>query len=180
MHFDQLCTHARCKGYWAIRIDEGAFGAVALAGLTAVVAYDTPQHMIAGDWVEGIIIDERASAAQRDAIEAILSGRAGGPWALLARFVGRWLDTRYCPIAIVEEGPSKRVAIDGLLDAVITEIRGRDRSRPVRFENIFNQIHAPSQVLARGSTRFDDGAIVVSNEDTHGLFSSFEWVVDGS
>ena len=26
MHFSQNCTHERCKGYWALRVDEGAFG----------------------------------------------------------------------------------------------------------------------------------------------------------
>jgi hypothetical protein len=28
MHFSQLCTHERCKGYWAFRFDEGMFGDV--------------------------------------------------------------------------------------------------------------------------------------------------------
>ena len=32
MHFSQACTHERCLGYWAIRIDEGAYGEVPLAG----------------------------------------------------------------------------------------------------------------------------------------------------
>ena len=69
-------------------------------------------------------------------------------------------------------------AIAGVLEASITEIRGRDRTQPVRFENIFNQIHSSTQMLARGSTKYDDGEIVVSNEGTHGLYSRFEWVVE--
>ncbi len=178
LHFDQLCTHDRCRGYWAIRIDEGDFGGVPLGGLNAIIAYDTPQHMISGGWTEVLIIDEAASIEQRGAIEAILTGRAGGPWAVLARFVARWLETRYLPISIGEDGPIRRAEIPGLLDATITEIRGRDRTKPVTFENIFNQIHSSSQVLARGTTRYDDGEIVVSNEGTHGLYSRFEWRVE--
>jgi hypothetical protein len=177
MHFSHLCTHERCIGYWAIRIDEGAYGDVPLAGVNAVVAYDCPQHMIGGNWTEVVIIDSAASAAQRAAVETLLTGRAGGPWAVLARFVGRRLDTQFLPITLADEGSTKRVAIPGVLDASITEIRGRDRSRPVVFENIFNQIHAPTQVLATGTTTYDDGVIVVKNEGTHGLYSSFEWMV---
>ena len=64
-----------------------------------------------------------------------------------------------------------------MLQTTVTPIRGRDRSRPVRFENIFNQIHAPTQVLATGDTTYDDGVIVVANERTHGLYSNFEWMV---
>jgi hypothetical protein len=177
MHFDQLCTHERCNGYWAIRIDEGHFGGIPLSGVKAIIAYDSPQHMISGGWTEVLIIDSSATADQRRAVEDILTGRAGGPWAVLARFVARWLETRYMAITLSEEGPTKRAAIPGLLDGSITEIRGRDRSQPVRFENIFNQIHSSTQVLARGSTRYDDGEIVVSNEGTHGLYSRFEWIV---
>jgi hypothetical protein len=180
MHFSQLCTHERCKGYWAIRFDDGSFGEASLAGVKAVIVYDTPQHMIDGNWIEGLIIDEAASPQQRQAVEMILSGRAGGPWEKLAQFVGRRLDTKFMPIQIVEDADSKQVTIAGMLKAAIKHIRGRDRSRPVVFENIFNQIHAPSQVIATGSTQYDDGQIVIRNDGTHGLYSTFHWSVAGS
>ena len=177
MHFDQLCTHERCIGYWAVRVDEGRFGDVPLAGLKAVVAFDSPPRMISGDWTEVLIIDQAASPAQRAAFETILRGGAGGPWAVLARFVGRWLDTRYLPIEFADEGATKKARIAGLFDAVVTQIRGRDKSKPVMFENIFNQIHAPSQVIAAGTTEYDDGTIVLKTDKTHGLFSNFSWMV---
>jgi hypothetical protein len=180
MHFDQRCTHERCKGYWAIRFDDGAFGSVALAGARAVKAYDCPQHMIDGDWTEVVIVDASLPQDARDAVEHILTGRAGGPWAKLARFVSRRLETRYLPIQFEESGATKRALIDGVLDGEITEIRGRDRTRPVMFHNIFNQLHSPDQVLARGVTRYDDGIIVVDNEGTHGLYSTFQWKVDAA
>ncbi len=179
LHFEQLCTHARCLGYWAIRVDEGRFGGVALDGLKAVVAFDSPQQMMAGGWTEVIVIDEAAPAEARAALEAILTGGAGGPWAILARFVERRLETRYLPIAFSETATTKTATIPGLFDTTVTDIRGRDRTRPVRFENIFNQIHAPEQVLATGVTRYDDGIIVIANHRTHGLHSAFAWEVTG-
>ena len=177
MHFDQLCTHERCLGYWAIRIEAGEFGAVSLAGLRAVIAFDAPQHMISGDWTEVLLIDQEASAEQRAALETILTGRAGGPWEKLAGFVGKWLETRYPAIEFTEDEVSKSVTIPEMLKSVVTQIRGRDRSKPVLFENIFNQIHAATQVLATGSTGYDDGVIRMKTSKTHGLFSNFEWRV---
>jgi len=177
IHFNQPCTHERCLGYWALRFDAGRFGAVDLAGLRAVIAFDCPQKMSDGGWTQTIVIDESASPAQRLALEAVLTGKAGGPWKVLARFVGRPLDTRYLPIEFSDDGTTKRASITGLFDAIVTQIRGRDRSRPVVFENIFNQIHASTQVLAFGDTRYDDGVIRVETKGTHGLFSSFEWRV---
>jgi hypothetical protein len=177
MHFNQACTHERCLGYWAIRVDEGAYGDLPLAGLKALIAFDCPQHMIEGNWTEVVIIDEAASPPQRDALETILTGNAGGSWALLAKFVARRLETRFLPIEFAEDPHTKRACIPGVLDASITEIKGRDREKPVIFENIFNQIHASTQVLALGSTTYDDGVIRIATMQTHGLHSRFEWIV---
>ncbi len=108
VHFEQLCTFERCVGYWAIHFEDGEFGGIPLAGVNAVVLYDTPQHMISGNWTEAILIDEQASADQRKSIEAIFSGAAGGPWAVLARFVSKRLATRFVPIEIEDLGTTKR------------------------------------------------------------------------
>ena len=177
VHFDQTCTNDRCVGYWAVRIDEGEFNGVDLAGAKALIAYDCPPHMIDGDWTERLLIDDAATAEQRQAVEAILSGAAGGPWAILAQFVGERPETRYLPIVIEEGDKTKRVAIDGILESTITELKGRDRSRPVLFNNMYNQIHPPEQVIATGNARYDDGAIRFDNDNTHGLYSHFKWRV---
>jgi hypothetical protein len=178
MHFSQLCTYDRCKGYWALRVDEGRFGDVPLDGLKAVIVYDTPQRMIDGGWTQALIVDTRASDAQRQALEAILTGRAAGPWEKLAAFVAIQFPTEFLPIDIADESGTKRVSIRDRLTGVIEQIRGRDRSQPVVFENIFNQIHAPRQELYRGDTDYDDGRIVVHNVGSHGLASRFEWLVE--
>ena len=177
MHFSQLCTHERCKGFWALRFDDGVFRGIDLKDTRAVIAFDTPQRMIDGGWTQALIIDEAASPGQRVALETILTGQAGGPWQKLASFVATRLPTEFRPIAMADDGPTKRVSIAGRLRGIVTQIRGRDRSKPVVFDNIFNQIHAPRQVLALGETQYDDGTIVVSNADSHGLFSNFEWSV---
>jgi hypothetical protein len=177
MHFSQLCTHQRCKGYWAFRFDEGIFGDVSLAGTRAVIVFDTPQRMIDGQWTQGIIIDKSASDAQRSALDTILNGRAGGPWEKLGSFVQTRKPTEFLSIEMHDDGPVKQLSIADRLKAVVTQIRGRDKSKPVMFENIFNQIHAAQQVLALGDTDYNDGVIVISNRGSHGLFSNFEWSV---
>src|SRR5262245_1207442 len=75
MHFSQLCTHDRCKGYWAFRFDEGSFDDVSLAGTRAVIVFETFQRMMDGNWTQTIIIDKSASDTQRASLETILSGR---------------------------------------------------------------------------------------------------------
>jgi hypothetical protein len=180
MHFTQNCTHERCKGYWALRIDDGAFGDVSLGGMRAVIAFDTPQRMIDGGWLQTIIIDDSASLMQRRALETIIMGRAGGPWEKLAAFVVTRQPTEFRAITIEDEGPVKRASIVDRFKAVVSQIRGRDRSKPVLFENIFNQIHAPTQVIALGASEYDDGVVKFRTNETHSTFSQFEWRVSSA
>lgn len=175
VHFQQLCTHERCVGYWAIRFDEGRIEGTDIAGVKSLIAYESPQHMIDGEWVQGIVIDQSASPSQRAGVEKLLTGGLGGPWELLARFVSRRHETRYLPIQIEDNGSSKRVVVEGLVDGTIEAIRGRDRSRPVTFENMFNQIHATTQVIATGSTRYTGESLLFETDGTHGLYSEFSW-----
>ena len=177
MHFSQLCTHDRCKGYWALLFDGGAFGAVPLHGLRALIAFDTPQRMIDGKWTQRLIVDPVATGDQRRALETILLGRAGGPWEKLHAFVANELPTEFRSIEMSDEGATKRISIADRLKGFVTQIKGRDTSKPVLFENCFNQIHASTQVIALGDTEYRDGAIVINNTGTHGLFSNFDWSV---
>lgn len=180
MHFEQLCTHERCRGYWAFRFDGGDIEGLALEGRRAVVAFDAPQRMIDGQWTQILLLDDATSDAQRRCMEKLFFGQIGGPWEILARFVETRLETRQVPIEFEESETSKRVSIRGLLESTIQTIRGRDRTTPVRFENIFNQIHDASQVLALGDAKYDDPTIGFDNKSTHGLWSNFSWTVEAA
>ena len=52
---------------------------------------------------------------------------------------------------ITDEDAVKRVVIEGLLESTIENIRGWDRSQPVSFKDMFNQIHHSTQVIAQGA-----------------------------
>ena len=140
-----------------------------------VIVFDSPQRMFDGGWTEAIYVDERADPVQREGIERIFKGELGGPWEILARFVEHWLPTRFVPIQFVDEGREKRMWIDDLFETTVTSLRAKDDRGEVRLENLFNQIHGDTHVLARGKTRCRDGAIEIENDGTHGLYSRFSW-----
>jgi hypothetical protein len=175
--FRQLCTHERCIGHWSIHIDEGEFSGIPLNDLNVVILYDTPQQMSSAGWIETLYIDERADDAQRRAIEHILTGRAGGPWVILSRFVEKRHPTRYLSIHFEDQGRKKRMWVDELFDTTVENIRGQDRSKDVVIENMFNVIHSSPHVLAAGETRCDDGEHPLSMKGTHALYSKFSWAV---
>ena len=79
------------KGYCAaglvFRVGQGQHGSTRLDGLSFAVLLRTPGPMVQGDWTVGLIVDERASAEQRDALTGIASGQDGGPMAALAPLI---------------------------------------------------------------------------------------------
>src|SRR5262245_38887108 len=87
-----------CTFCMAFKIERGRFGDVSLDGLGFVVIGHTPEEMAKGNWSVGVLVDERASAEQRDAIGGIASGAAGGPMAALSGLVGKFLGVESAPI----------------------------------------------------------------------------------
>lgn len=103
-------TNGSCIFAMAFKIERGKFGDVPLDGIGFVVVGVTPEEMAKGNWSVGVVVDERASAEQRDAIAQIASGAAGGPMAALAGLVGKSLGVESAPIEFKQDGPSWTVS----------------------------------------------------------------------
>jgi hypothetical protein len=175
LSFKQNCTFERCLGYWAIRFEEGAYGEVPLGGLMALILWDSPQRMFDGGWTEGMYLDDKADARQRRALEAIFRGAAGGPWAILAKFVATWLETRTVTFDFVDEGRRKSLSVPGLFETKIETLRGPSPDADPALVNLYNTIHGATHVLARGSSRCSDRGFSLSTDGTHALYSHFSW-----
>jgi hypothetical protein len=80
-------THGVCLGVLSWLIREGAADGVDLAGLPVSIALRYSDDEAGSPWTWILYLDERASAGQRAALEAIFTGRLGGdaerhfPWA---------------------------------------------------------------------------------------------------
>ena len=173
--FKQLCTYENCIGHWSIHIEEGEYEGTPLNDLNVIILFHTPQLMFSGGWTEALYIDHRADDNQRTAIERILTGKVGGPWVVLSRFVSKRMETRYLPIHFEDLGRVKKMWADGFFETSVTNLRGTDPNQEVVLENLFNQIHGKTHVLAKGATRYEDGEMVLSTEGTHALSSKFSW-----
>jgi len=82
--FNAPPSHGYCEGTWTWHIEEGRFGDVRLDGLRFAAACKWPGQIHEGNGEALPIIDERATQEQLAAIGTLLSGQAGGPWAIVA------------------------------------------------------------------------------------------------
>lgn len=84
--------HANCEGMAAMRITEGYFGGINLDGLHWAGAVWWPSAMHEGNGKLQFYIDEKADNMQRDALEALMSGKHGGT---LFEIINAICPTRY-------------------------------------------------------------------------------------
>lgn len=97
-------TKESCTFAMGFNIESGRFGSVVLDGLGFILIGYTPAEMGKGNWTAGVVVDERATAEQRDAIVAIASGSAGGPMAALAGLITTFAGVESSPILFERDG----------------------------------------------------------------------------
>ncbi len=82
-NFNARPTTGKCEGGWTWHVEDGAYGATRLDGLSFSVYANWPGAIHEGNGEALLLIDERADPAQRAAIETLLGGKIGGPWEVL-------------------------------------------------------------------------------------------------
>ncbi|MCW5772039.1 MAG: DUF1326 domain-containing protein [Rhodospirillaceae bacterium] len=97
-------TEGDCKAAIAMRIDKGQKDGVTLDGIAFIVVMHAPKAMAEGNITVGLIIDERATDKQADAVTAVATGAAGGPMAALAPLVGRMAGVEKRAISFKQSG----------------------------------------------------------------------------
>ena len=97
-------TKGYCAAGLVFRVGQGVHGSTKLDGLSFAVLLRTPGPMGQGDWTVGLILDERASTEQREALTAIASGQGGGPMAALGPLISHFEGAQAKPIKIETSG----------------------------------------------------------------------------
>jgi len=115
-------TEDFCTFVMTYRVGTGRFGAVDMSGVTFTLFAKSQAVMAAGGWIVGLVVDERASDAQADAVARITSGSAGGPLAALAPLIAEFRGVERHPIRFETAGQRRTVSIPGLLDQDINGV----------------------------------------------------------
>jgi hypothetical protein len=171
-------TKGSCDAGLVFHIDRGEHGTTRLDGLNFAILLHTPGPMIAGNWTVGVIVDERADSAQREALSAIASGQGGGPIGALGPLVGRFGGVEAKPIKIETGGMRRSVSIPGVLDLAIEGIAGANPDEPIYLDNVGHPA-ATRLALAKASRShmhaFGIDWDEASSGRNNGHFAPFAW-----
>jgi hypothetical protein len=97
--FAQAPSYGDCEGVLAWHIREGQYGDVRLDGLSLIgVGYFQGNVWAGAKVAMGLFIDERADERQREALQMIFGGQAGGWPGQFATVLGELRGIEYVPI----------------------------------------------------------------------------------
>jgi len=170
-------TKGYCAAGLVFRVGQGVHGSTKLDGLSFAVLLRTPGPMGQGDWTVGLILDERASTEQREALTAIASGQGGGPMAALGPLISHFEGAQAKSIKIETSGMRRSVSIPGVLDIAVEGILGAKQDEPIYLDNVGHPA-ARRLALAKAS-RSHMHAFGIDWDDTsgrnNGHFAPFAW-----
>jgi len=169
-------TNGDCTALLAWHIDQGSFGDVKLDGLNAVLAVNSPGHMMDGKWKVALYLDEQANQSQQDALAQIFSGQAGGHLANLGPLIGEVLGAKTAPIEYHAEGKRRSMSVGEIAAAEIEGIPGQDGSDVTVASAPFAAVPGVSFVVAKSKqARFSDYGLQWELSNKNGFFSPFTY-----
>jgi hypothetical protein len=171
-------TKGTCIFAMAFQIEHGRYDGLALDGLGFILIGSTPAEMGKGNWSVGVVVDERATVEQRDAIAGIASGAAGGPMAALSGLVGTILGVETSPIQFTSTGVSWSVNASNLVRMSAQGASGLNPAAPPLQLSHTGHPAADTFSLARASNSHV-AAFGISWDDAsggnNGQYAPFSW-----
>ena len=130
--FNGLPTHGHCQAVAGMEIEQGHHGDTKLDSLKFVAIFRWPGAIHEGEGEAAVVVDERATEAQRGALLRIISGQDTEPGATIFNVFASTLEKLHDPIfapidfQVDVAGRKARLVVPG-----ITEGRGEPILNPV-------------------------------------------------
>ncbi len=183
--FNGLPTHGNCHAVGGFEIEQGHHGSTKLDGLKFVGIFSWPKAIHEGNGEAAVVIDERATEAQRGALLRILTGQDTVPGAtvfsVFASTLTKLHDPIFAPIDFQVDvaGRKARLVVKG-----VTEGRGEPILNPVTGAqhrvriDMADGFEYKLAEIGRGWTK-TSGPIKLDIADTYGQFAEIHLCQSG-
>ncbi|HEY4647054.1 MAG TPA: DUF1326 domain-containing protein [Steroidobacteraceae bacterium] len=183
--FNALPSHGDCRAYTFVQIEKGRFGDTPLDGLRWGILASWPGPIHLGNGTFQAIVDERADARQRAALEAVAHGRETDPgsliWQVFSTTVTEVLPTLFKPIELKIDvtGRTASVRVPGVIDgsagSILNPVTGAPHRVGIKLPTGFE--YSETEVVS-GKAK-TQGPIVLDFDGTHAHLSRIHWSTHG-
>ncbi len=172
--FMSMPTKGKCEAVAAFTFDSGFYGDVDLAGTRSAMVVQWPGAIHQGNGTMQIIIDEKATPKQREALQKIMTGEdtdeMATMWWVFSAMSPNKLETLYKPVEVKidKEARKGHIRVPGVFETeakpLTNPVTGAEHRARINLPHGFEYRIAE---MAKGST-VTKGAIKLSNnKDSH-------------
>lgn len=145
--FNALPTHGNCQAVVGMQIDQGFHGDTKLDGLRFAGIFAWPGAIHEGKGQAAVILEKRATPAQRDALLRILSGQDTEPGATIFQVFSTTLEKLHDPIftsidfEVDIDARKARLVVPGIIDGrgepILNSVTGAEHRARIDLPNGF-------------------------------------------
>jgi hypothetical protein len=180
-NFNVPPTDGHCDGVYVFFVRDGHYGDLPLDGLHFAWAGSFPGPLHEGNGKGLLIVDERTTANQREALETLWrSGHAGLPFDILGSITATWYPTLFAPFDVDLAGIDTRARI-GVDGAIYDLVQSRARN-PVTGEEEEIYLDKPTGFTSKRSelgmapvSRFSGGELAWDTSGKYAEYAEFEY-----
>jgi hypothetical protein len=129
-----------CLSVVAYHFDRGTIRGVDVSGLTVASAVHIPGNILAGNFKQVLLIDDKADDEQYDAIVAMMTGELGGPLGDLAQLVGERMAIERATISHEIVDGAGTLEVGDMISAQMHPYTGPDGSTTTLQNSIFSTV----------------------------------------
>lgn len=141
-----------CEGMLAYHFDKGNVNGVDVNGLNMIVVALIPGNVLAGNWRVLLLVDDRATDEQLNAILAAYSGKLGGPLEDVAKLIGEVIGVERTPIDHKVSGGKGVLKVGDFITAEMEPYRSADGTATTLRDSIFSTVPGSPAYVSKAST----------------------------
>lgn len=175
--FNALPDKGHCHAVAGIVVDQGRYGEVRLDGLNIAAIFKWPGAVHEGRGEAIAFVDERADAAQREALLKIMSGQDTAPFATMFAVYASTLEKFHDPvftridIEVDVDGRTGRVVVPGYIELTGRPIRNAVSGAEARAQIVLPDGFEYELAEIGSATSRTTGPVVVEIEDKYAQFA---------
>jgi hypothetical protein len=131
--------------------------------------------MLDGSWRVGLLIDDKASHDQVDALARVFSGQSGGPMANLAPLIGEVLGIDQLPIEYSDDGGHHRVRIGSEIAIEVEDYAASEGAEPTRLTGVAHPSNSTLTIARPVESRIKAFGMEFQNAGKSAFSAPFHW-----
>jgi hypothetical protein len=177
-NFEAPPTHSWCEGGYCWHVEEGAYGQVSLNGLNFAWYAHSPGPLHLGNLTSLVLVDERATGPQRQALEDLLTQNPHVlPFAIFKSLTGTFLGVHYVPFELELQGTQSRVKAPGMLELQLAPMKnpvtGEEEPATLLKPKGFTSQH--QELCGTAAFRVTSARLSYDHSGKYGEFAPFEY-----